>query len=261
MKDCRIEGKGVRLRRLGKRGLCPRTLIPDSLNPIILQSSILPLRDNPLMDTGWEQIVSGLKEHAQGMHEAREAGLGQCRKLVQISSRCIRHVHRHQFDEAEALLLEAKAMAESAREALRPHPGLYHAGYLPDAEKEMVEAAAVLAIVHGRPFPRPDELGATPMAYLNGMGEAASEVRRYALDEMRAGRHAEAERILGLMESIYEELITFDFPDSMTSGLRRTCDSLRAVIERTRSDLTATVSQHALVEELRRTRESIGGTD
>lgn len=209
------------------------------------------------METGWAQIVEGLKGHAREMHEAREAGLAQCRKLVQLSSKCIRHVHRHQFDEAEILLGEAKAMAESARAALLPHPGLYHAGYLPDAEKEMVEAAAVLAIVHGRPFPKPEELGATPMAYLNGMGEAASEVRRFALDEMRAGRHAEAEAILGQMEAIYEELITFDFPDSMTGGLRRTCDSLRAVIERTRSDLTATVSQHALVDELRRTREAL----
>lgn len=209
------------------------------------------------MDTGWEQIVEELKQHAQAMHEAREAGLAKCRKLVQLSSKCIRHVHRHQFDEAEALLSEAKAMAESAREVLRPHPGLYHAGYLPDSEKEMVEAAAVLAIVHGKPFPRPDELGATPMAYLNGMGEAASEVRRFALDEMRAGRHAQAEAILTQMEAIYEELITFDFPDTMTGGLRRTCDSLRAVIERTRSDLTATMSQHALVEELRRTREAL----
>lgn len=209
-------------------------------------------------ETGWEQIAEGLRGHAQEMHEAREAGLVRCRKLIQLASKCIRHVHRHQFEEAEALLEEAKAMAESAREVLRPHQGLYHAGYLPDAEKEMVEAAAVLAIVHGRPFPTPEGLGATPMAYLNGMGEAASEVRRFALDEMRAGRHAEAERILEWMERIYDELITFDFPDSMTGGLRRTCDALRAVIERTRSDLTATVSQQALVQELRKTREALG---
>lgn len=207
--------------------------------------------------TGWDKIVDELKVQAQEMHDAREAGLARCRKLIQTSSKCIRHVHRHQFEEAEALLGEAKAIAESAREALRPHPGLYHAGYLPDAEKEMVEAAAVLAIVHGRPYAGPDELGVTPMAYLNGMGEAASEVRRFALDEMRAGRHAEAERILAQMEAIYDELITFDFPDSMTGGLRRTCDALRAVIERTRSDLTATMSQQALVEELKKTRAAL----
>lgn len=121
----------------------------------------------------------------------------------------------------------------------------------------MVEAAAVLAIVHDRPYPTAEELGAQVMSYLNGMGEAASEVRRFALDEMRHGNFENAERILGRMEEIYEELITFDFADSMTGGLRRTCDALRAVIERTRSDLTTTGAQQELVRELRAARDAM----
>jgi len=188
------------------------------------------------------------------MHEAREAALAHCRKLGQLAARSIRHVHRHQFEDAERLLEEAKASAVLARDALRPFPEL-NSAYLHDTEKEMVEAAAVLAIVHGRPMPSAESLGALVMSYLNGMGEAASEVRRFALDEMRHGRVEQAERILGQMEMIYEDLITFDYADSMTGGLRRTCDALRAVIERTRSDLTATTSQQELVRELRAARE------
>jgi translin len=207
--------------------------------------------------SGWERIVDDLREKAQNMHGAREAGLAKCRLLIQTSARCIRHVHRHQFDEAERLLQQAKEIAEQAREALRPHPELYFAGYLHDAEKEMVEAAAVLAIVHHRPYPKPGELGVQIMSYLNGMGEASSECRRFALDEMRAGRLEEAERILTQMESIYDELITFDYSDAMTGGLRRTCDALRAVIERTRSDMTATASQQELIRELKATREKL----
>jgi translin len=198
-----------------------------------------------------------LRDKAKGMHSGREAGLQKCRTLIQTSAKCIRHVHRHQFAEADALLVDAKRVAKEAREALGPYPELYHAGFLHDAEKEMVEAAAVLAIVRGEPYPTASDLQVGTMAYLNGMGEAASETRRFALDEMRKGRLDEAERILGLMEGIYDELITFDFPDAMTNGLRRTCDALRPVIERTRSDLTASVTQHALVNELRQTRESI----
>lgn len=192
------------------------------------------------------------------MHEAREAALGHCRKLGQLAARSIRHVHRHQFEDAERLLEEAKAAAVLARDALRPFPEL-NSAYLHDTEKEMVEAAAVLAIVHGRPMPTAESLGALVMSYLNGMGEAASEVRRFALDEMRHGRVEQAERILGQMEMIYEDLITFDYADSMTGGLRRTCDALRAVIERTRSDLTATTSQQELVRELRAARERFEG--
>lgn len=179
-----------------------------------------------------------------------------CRQIVQVSSRCIRHVHRHQFEEARRLLEEAKELSRTAREKLSAFGEIFHAGYLHDSEKEMVEAAAVLAIVHNEPYPTPGSLGVMMATYLNGMAEAASEVRRFALDEMRNGRHDVAEGILTQMETIYEDLITFDFPDSMTGGLRRTCDALRAVIERTRSDLTATATQQKLIDELRKHRNA-----
>lgn len=211
-----------------------------------------------MSDPGWEGTIGKLKERARAMHEAREVGLAKTRLLIQTSAKCIRHIHRHQFEEAERLLEEAKGIAKVAQEAMRPFPQIYYAGYLHDSEKEMVEAAAVLAIARNRPYPEPDELGVGSMSYLNGMGEAASECRRFALDEMRKGRMAEAERILSQMEEIYDDLITFDYSDSMTGGLRRTCDALRPVIERTRSDLTATASQHELIAELRATRERLG---
>jgi translin len=200
---------------------------------------------------GWDEIVAGIRPQMDAMHQTRERALASTRQLIQICSKCIRHVHRHQFEEAAKLLEEAKATAGRAREDLSPHPALFYAGYLQDAEKEMVEAAAVLAMVHGEPYPTPSELGVGMSSYLNGMGEAASEARRYVLDEMRRGHIEEAERLLGQMEMIYDDLISFDFPDSLTGGLRRTCDALRAVIERTRSDLTLTHSQQELLAALR----------
>lgn len=205
----------------------------------------------------WDMEASRLREVASAMHAARETGLTECRKLTQASARCIRHIHRHQFDEARALLETAKEISLRARQTLAPFGELTYAGYLHDSEKEMVEAAAVLAIVQDGVMPRADEMGVQPMSYLNGMGEAASECRRFALDEMRRGKTDEAERILEAMEAIYDELITFDFADSMTGGLRRTCDALRAVIERTRSDLTATASQQALIAQLKATQERL----
>jgi translin len=205
--------------------------------------------------SNWDGVVSQLRERAQAMHEAREAALIHCRKLVQLSARSIRHVHRLQFEEAHNLLEEAKRVAKLAKDVLAPFPELNQA-YLHDSEKEMVEAAAVVAIVRSEPYPTPGELGVQVMSYLNGMGEAASEVRRYALDSMRRGDIATAEHILRQMELIYEDLITFDFADSMTGGLRRTCDALRAVVERTRSDLTSTTGQLELVRELKLARES-----
>jgi translin len=195
------------------------------------------------------ETVDGLRAQAQAMHDAREEALVRCRKLGQLAAKSIRHVHRRQFDEAEKLLTEAKEQAVAARDILSRQPQLNPA-YLHDTEKEMVEAASVLAIVGNRSLPTAAELGASTMSYLNGLGEAASEVRRFVLDEMRAGNVKEAERIFADMEAIYEELMTFDFADSLTQGLRRTCDSLRPVIERTRTDLTASAIQLELIREL-----------
>lgn len=191
-----------------------------------------------------------------GTHQARESVLGQTRKIIQTSSKCIRHVHRKQFDEAKVLLNEAKALCANARGMLQGQPRVLYAGYLQDAEKEMVEAAAVYAMVLDEPFPSPAELGVDLTSYLNGMGEAASECRRYVLDEMRTGDLEQAKRLLGTMDLIYDDLITFDYPDTLTGGLRRTCDALRAVIERTRSDLTMTALQRELLTELKRTNPS-----
>ena len=151
------------------------------------------------------------------------------------------------------MLSEAQVEATAVRQLLASHPTL-NPSYLHDTEKEMVEAACVLSIVLDKPLPRPSELGSQSMAYLHGACEAASEVRRFVLDLIREGKMSEAERILAQMDSIYEELVTFDFPDSLTNGLRRAVDALRAVLERTRSDLTLTVSQQNLIAELRRDR-------
>ncbi len=209
------------------------------------------------MNDNWPQIVDDLRAGAQRMHEAREGALGKCRLLIQTSSKCIRCIHRNQIPEARAMLQEAREVAEAARASVRAFPELYYAGYLQDAEKELVEAATVLAMIAEEPFPNPKELGVGVVSFLHGIGEAASEVRRYALDELRKGNAEKAESILRKMETIYDDLITFDFPDGMTGGLRRTTDALRAVIERTRSDLTATAVQHRLIAELQKTRDAL----
>lgn len=199
----------------------------------------------------FEAEIAGVRDGMQATHEAREEVLVSVRKLGQLAAKSIRHVHRRDFAEASRLLAEAQAAAVRARELLAPHPELNPA-YLHDTEKEMVEAAVVLALVRNEDLPTRADLACGTNAYLHGLAEAASEVRRFALDEMREGRLEEAGRILGEMEAIYEELIAFDFPDSLTNSLRRALDALRAVVERTRSDLTATVSQQRLVEALER---------
>lgn len=126
-----------------------------------------------------------------------------------------------------------------------------YAGYTQDALKEYAEAHLVLAFLAGDEPPTGEMIGVEPAAYLNGLAEAASELRRAILDGLRRGEVARGEQLLGVMDDIYSALITVDFPEAITGGLRRTTDALRAVLERTRGDVTAAIRQEYLVTAMR----------
>lgn len=152
-------------------------------------------------------------------------------------------MHRLDDERASAFIAESEASIRKAQEALAPFPMVAYAGFLHDAEKEYAEAVLTRALVAGGPIPGPSDLALGVPAWLNGLAEAASELRRHLLDLLRRDRTADAERLLTAMEDVYEELVGVDFPDAVTGGLRRSADSLRAVLERTRSDVATTVMQ------------------
>ena len=151
---------------------------------------------------------------------------------------------------------EADSSLRRAQQALAPYPRLAAAGFLHDAEKELAEARLTTALVGGQPVPGPDELGVGVAAWLNGLAEAASELRRHLLDRLREGSTERAEELLDVMVDVYDTLVTIEYPDAITGGLRRATDALRAVVERSRADVTTTVLQVALA----RTIESSLGT-
>jgi translin len=198
-----------------------------------------------------DPIIESIRSTLEAKNAARDATLARSRELIRLCALSIRATHREEFDEAEKLLNDARRAADQMKAGIVDHPDLYHTGYTQDALKEVVEATAVHAIVRGRPLPTPGELDVEAAAYLNGLAEAASELRRHALDVIRQDRNAEAERLLAAMDDIYGELVTMDFPDAITGGLRRTTDALRGVLERTRGDLTATLQQDKLKKALR----------
>lgn len=184
-------------------------------------------------------------------HAARERALTSSRALVRQCANTIRACHRGEFDEASRLLREATAIMRELRGGLDTHPGLLHAGYTQDALKEYAEAALVYAFLRGEPPPGPAALQVEAGAYLNGLAEAASELRRAILDGLRNGEVVRGERLLETMDDVYSLLVTVDFPDAITGGLRRTTDALRAVLERTRGDMTAAIRQDQFVAALR----------
>ena len=86
--------------------------------------------------------------------------------------------------------------------------------------------------------------------YLNGMGEVIGELRRFILDSLRRNETERCEELMQTMDDIYSILVTVDFPEGVTGGLRRTTDAMRGVLERTRGDLTMALRQRDLEHRL-----------
>ena len=183
------------------------------------------------------------REAFEDKHHAREITIAASRKAIQACAASIRATHRREYDSAEQLAREARDYIAQADEALVGHPDVRTNGPLHDAKKELAEAWLTLALVRDQQLPGPDELKIDIAPYCNGLAEAASELRRQLLDQLRGGDLSRAERLMGAMDDIYSLLVTIDYPDGVTGGLRRTTDALRAVLERTRGDITtATVA-------------------
>lgn len=190
------------------------------------------------LGTQLREIASELNEHLEQAEAARDQGLSLHRKVIKYCSLGIRAIHRLEFDEADVLLQQAHQLLQQAEEVLKGHPSIYYAGFLQDAQKEYAEGRLTQSLISGQPLPTPRELGMAPAPYLNGMAESVGEMRRYILDRIRTGNLAGLEPLLHAMDDIYYILISMDFPDALTRGLRRSTDVARGCLERTRGDLT-----------------------
>jgi translin len=207
---------------------------------------------------GLDGIESWARAELDGKNAAREQALRWSRELVRTCANSIRAVHRHEFESAQSLIDEAHALNRRICTTLAEHADLYWAGYVQDAQKELAEACCTFALVKRDSLPDPVTLGIAPAAFLNGLGEAVGEARRYLLDLLRRGEADGCESLLGAMDEIYGLLVTLDYPDALTGGLRRTTDTTRGILEKTRGDLTLALRQEALVTALRAVERSVG---
>ncbi len=204
-------------------------------------------------------IGEKVRRKLEAKNAARDAALATSRELIRHCALSIRATHRSEYDAAAGLLAQARAIAAQMKDHVAAYPDLYFTGYVQDALKELAEAHIVHALITGNPVPDPDTLGVDYAAYLNGLGEAAGELRRYSLDIIRHDTSERVELVLNAMEDIYSLLVTMDFPDALTGGLRRTTDMVRGVLERTRGDLTVAARQEKLEKTLREFEERIKG--
>jgi translin len=197
-----------------------------------------------------DRISDEIREDFERRTKIRDEALAQARQLTRFAAMAIRAIHREEKDEAQNQLEQAKTLVQQMREDLKNDPDLYYSGYCQDAIKEYVEANITVALINDRPLPTPQELGAEYATYLGGLAETLGELRRRCMDLLRPGYSHEVERLLGWMDEIFSQLVTMDYPDAITDGLRRRTDLARGILERTRADITISFRQSELEEAL-----------
>ncbi len=203
-------------------------------------------------------LADTIRDEFEQISAARDMAYQRSRTLISLCARSIRAIHREEWDTAESLIAQAKEATETLVAGVSDYPSLFYAGYTQDAIKEFVEANLTYALVRNRPLPTPEDLGTESNTWLGGLAEAATELRRRILDIIRHGHADEAERLLDAMDNIYSILVTFDFNDKITGGLRRRTDTVRAVLERTRGDVTTSLRQTQLEEALEALEARLG---
>jgi translin len=214
---------------------------------------------NPDYADQLDTIVDDIRAAMTERSSARDDAIARSRELIRHCSESIRAVHRQDWAKADAKLATVREQADAMTAVVADYPDLYHAGYTQDALKEVAEAFITYAIIRGEALPTPGSLDVSNATYLRGLAEAATELRRFILDIMRREEtHSdEAERLLDWMDAIYDQLVTVDFPDAITNGLRRQTDIVRSVLERTRGDLTNSLRQQRLQDALRQVEARI----
>ena len=205
-----------------------------------------------------DTIMERVRADFASKNIAREQALPLCRDAIRFSANAIRAVHRDDFVTAADLAGKARTKLDEAKSSLAEHRDIYHAGFVHDSQKEYAEASITLALISGGELPTPDALDVELPAYLNGMGEAVGELRRHLLDTLRTGDVARCEEWLRAMDEMYSVLVTVDYPDAMTGGLRRTTDAVRGILEKTRGDLTLSVQQRRLEQRLEEFGSKLG---
>jgi len=200
-----------------------------------------------------DTIATRIRDYLSIKDKAREEIIRLCREIIRNSANAIRAVHRQDYTSAQQLVDSTQILLRKIISVVpEGHADLFYSGLIHDSQKESAEAAITMALVTRKAIPTPESIGVTYASYLNGMGDAVGELRRYVLDNLRRGDLSRCEEFLETMDDIFSILVTMDFPDAITFGLRRNTDAVRSILEKTRGDLSLILRQKSLEDKLKK---------
>jgi len=205
-----------------------------------------------------KEILEKIQEELSAREEIREEIYKDMRKATRLSKQAIQVTHQERFDDAEAILEEAKKLFTKLHEKTQDYPYLLYSGSVGAAFEEHAEAQILLTLIQEDRFVKPKEIKVPFTPYVLALGDVIGELRRRALDLIRKGNVDAAEKTLERMEQIYSELTALDDAYVIVNGLRRKGDVARRLIEITRGDITSEVRRSALERSISKLEKKIG---
>ena len=203
------------------------------------------------------EIVDKIYAKYYARNKTRDYLLTEFRKVLKVTRESIAAIHRDELDKAEIRLNEAKTLLDAANKELAKTPGLPITGLVQNAEGEVVEAALLLGFRKDEAYIGPEELGVGEIGYLLGLGDLIGELRRVTIDSLTKDNLALAKKAFSHMEEIYSLLLTFDFPNALTPGVRAKTDTARRLVERTRADISSEIQRRRLLEGIEKLQKSL----
>jgi len=204
-----------------------------------------------------KEILEKIQEELIGREEVREEVQRDMRKATRLSKQAIQVTHQERFDDAKAMLKEAKSLFVKLQETAKDHPYLLYSGSVGAAFEEHAEAHILLTLIQEDRFVTPKEIDVPLTPYVLSLGDVIGELRRRALDLIRRGNVEAAEKTLEKMEHIYSELTALDDAYIIIKGLRRKGDVARHLIEITRGDITSEARRSALEQSISKLEKTI----
>jgi translin len=193
------------------------------------------------------EIIDQIERNLDDKDAIREVALKSSRTITRLSTAITQGIHKN--EDITDMFNSARDEASRLRSLVQEHPDLLHSGFVQNAFQELCEAAILLAVVNNQNLPIPKDLGVTDTSYLLGMADAIGELRRFTLECLRAGEVENAESYLDKMETFYETLLRFNYPNAVVS-IRRKQDIARSLVEKTRGELAVAMRSRALEKKM-----------
>jgi translin len=191
--------------------------------------------------------------------EAREAVLSLSRTATRLAGSSILDIHRGDIDSASNTLRKVEQTLSKIEILSNDFSEFKNSAGVIVAFQEYVEAMTVRTFAQTERIPTISELKTDNRSYVLGLLDAVGEFRRMVLNSLRRGEVKKAEKLLGAMEGIYDDLQTLEHT-SIIPTFRVKMDADRRIIESTRGDVVTEVRRFALEQSLDRLEKRLSAS-